>query len=203
MLALEGYFSEDCPAFAQWRELKAKSSLKDTRSEFAIFDLRLRYSDIHPVTLATELLYFGAGLHPQNVQQAIIASTARNPGRLPIYWLNLSRVLRTSEDKGVIVQIAEVFKHILSPNNASTPVERGDFAAIFFDKGILNDLVDWLINDNPLNELENQDSTLCSLRLFAKSQAIGICRECAHQHQARSRFRVSCEGIHGENLIDP
>lgn len=208
LLALEGYFNNDCEAVRHWErqqedsrrknsEASPNETIESPETDLLFFESSSRCDKIHPLTLASELLYFSAGLHPQNVQQAIVMSALRSPSRTPTYWLALTNVLKVSCDKGVIIQITEVFKNVLSPNAFTTPLEKGDFVAIFFDRGVFNALIDILLTEESIPSVHDDDEddtdsiSALNIRLFAKAQIVSICRECAHLHQARSRYRVS------------
>eukprot|EP01054_Gregarina_sp_Poly1_P000288 Gregarina_sp_Poly_1__287@NODE_1070_length_5185_cov_83_065260_g743_i0_p1_GENE_NODE_1070_length_5185_cov_83_065260_g743_i0NODE_1070_length_5185_cov_83_065260_g743_i0_p1_ORF_typecomplete_len725_score102_75SMK1/PF04802_15/3_3e06SMK1/PF04802_15/5_7e03_NODE_1070_length_5185_cov_83_065260_g743_i015593733 len=186
--SLEGYFTGECPAVTEWQETK-KSLMADRQRrslspKFNLFESSNHYETLSPLTLATEIMTICASFFPRHIQHAILQSSYQNHNH-PKLWLAMTRVLRKSNDQAVLLQIAEIFKLVLHPNVFTNSMEKEDFLGLFFDKGVLSDLIDILVEKCDLRH----DEVEVSARLFAKSQIVSIFCQCAHLHQSRIRYR--------------
>eukprot|EP01053_Blabericola_migrator_P000957 Blabericola_migrator_1__956@NODE_123_length_13376_cov_72_514539_g109_i0_p1_GENE_NODE_123_length_13376_cov_72_514539_g109_i0NODE_123_length_13376_cov_72_514539_g109_i0_p1_ORF_typecomplete_len1113_score199_19SMK1/PF04802_15/4_4e02SMK1/PF04802_15/5_8e09_NODE_123_length_13376_cov_72_514539_g109_i042597597 len=186
--ALEGYFTSDCPAVRDWEEnrrrLVENRQRRSLSPKFNLFETSNHYEELPPLTLATEIMTICASFFPRHIQHAILQSSSQNHSH-PQLWLSMTGVLRSCNDQAVLMQIAEIFKLVLHPNVFTNSMEKEDFLGLFFDKGVLSDLIAILIEKCD----HRQDEVYLSARLFAKSQIVSIFCQCTHLHQSRIRYR--------------
>ncbi|KAJ1607763.1 hypothetical protein OJ253_2197 [Cryptosporidium canis] len=97
-------------------------------------------------------------------------------------WATLCEIFITSRSESIQVQICTIFKRILDPKTMDVP-ERDDSLSLFYDMGILDKLMDNLLN-------ESQIITNCSPLYSARVLFCDILATCVQEHNYRIKYKI-------------
>ncbi|KAJ1609623.1 hypothetical protein OIY81_2299 [Cryptosporidium canis] len=97
-------------------------------------------------------------------------------------WATLCEIFITSRSESIQVQICTIFKRILDPKTMDVP-ERDDSLSLFYDMGILDKLMDNLLN-------ESQIITKCSPLYSARVLFCDILATCVQEHNYRIKYKI-------------
>lgn len=97
-------------------------------------------------------------------------------------WATLCEIFITSKSESIQVQICTIFKRILDPKTMDVP-ERDDSLSLFYDMGILDKLIDNLLNES---QIITKSSPLYSARVLF----CDILATCVQEHNYRIKYKI-------------
>ncbi|KAF7458614.1 Serine/threonine-protein phosphatase 4 regulatory subunit 3 [Cryptosporidium felis] len=100
----------------------------------------------------------------------------------PSLWMILCHIFFTSNSESTQIQICTIFKRILDPKTMDVP-ERDDSLSLFYDMGVLDILIDKLLNNPNINV---EIGSLYSARVLF----CDILSTCVQEHNYRIKYKI-------------
>ncbi|KAH8742030.1 hypothetical protein FG386_003532 [Cryptosporidium ryanae] len=208
-----GYLKENCIGARQMLELIDNNLNKENISDYSNFDItNINYTCIKPIDLAVEVFSMVCDINPGLLRHAIQESTSENINieknqlnltsgnetqkkqqrskrmesigdvrSIPSLWLDLCDIF-VSSSESTQIQISSIFKRILDPKTMDFP-ERDDSLSLFYDMGVLDRLIDYLLS-------HFEDNNIMNPIYSARVLFCDILSTCVQEHNYRIKYKI-------------
>ncbi|KAH7647425.1 hypothetical protein FG379_002546 [Cryptosporidium bovis] len=208
-----GYLKENCIGARRMLELINANLNKENISDYSNFDITsINCTCIKPIDLAVEVFSMVCDINPGLLRHAIQESVSENikigkdlrnitsengtpknklkskgiesagdVKSIPSLWLNLCNIFINSSESTQI-QISNIFKRILDPKTMDFP-ERDDSLSLFYDMGVLDKLIDCLLDSS-------EDTNVVNPTYSARVLFCDILSTCVQEHNYRIKYKI-------------
>lgn len=111
-----------------------------------------------------------------------VVNSSKKSNKFNSLWVTLCEIFINSRSESVQVQICTIFKRILDPKTMDVP-ERDDSLSLFYDMGILDKLIDNLLNES---RIFTEFNPLYSARVLF----CDILATCVQEHNYRIKYKI-------------